>query len=377
MPRARLPQLHSITDGSFEPVKKNPITLRDDEPLDENLKVIKIGGENTPLSLSKDELRINGGLFLGGKLISHLIECDSEYLTLRPNLYTRFESSASTGALDLYVLGGDTWMISSGADYNFLTATQGSISFGSVAGGTMLTQIQFNMDSGDYIFRSQANASEFFKIDVNANGATTLETTDAGGTVGHLTLLADGDLILDPASQKVIINATDGLYFDGGGDTYIYESSADLLKIKVGGDTLMTLSESGSSGNQISVGASSLGFLQKTATFDATDTTVDFRHSNKQKLTLTDNCTDIHFQFPATSGNHLCVLLQDGTGGRTISNWKTKDVGGNAGDGNSGLVLWAGGTAPSNTETSDKADIVSIYWDASNEIAYGTYTYNF
>ena len=112
-------------------------------------------------------------------------------------------------------------------------------------------------------------------------------------------------------------------------------------------------------------------------TYDATDTEVDFRAGNKQKLTLTNNVTDIHFQFPHVSGNFICVLLQDGTGGRTISNWKTKDADGNAGAGNSGLVLWAGGTAPSNTETADKSDIASFYWDADNEIAYGTYTYNF
>ena len=73
----------------------------------------------------------------------------------------------------------------------------------------------------------------------------------------------------------------------------------------------------------------------------------------------------------------MCVIMQDGTGGRTISNWKTQDSAGNAGAGNSGLVLWAGGTAPSNTETASKADIASFYWDADNEIAYGTYTKNF
>ena len=110
---------------------------------------------------------------------------------------------------------------------------------------------------------------------------------------------------------------------------------------------------------------------------DATDTEVDFRAGNKQKLTLTNNVTDIHFQFPHVSGNFICVLLQDGTGSRTISNWKTKDADGNAGAGNSGEVLWAGGSAPSNTETANKADIASFYWDADNEIAYGTYAYNF
>ena len=43
MSRARLPQIHSITDGSFEPSKKNPISLGDDDVLSTDSKPIKIG----------------------------------------------------------------------------------------------------------------------------------------------------------------------------------------------------------------------------------------------------------------------------------------------------------------------------------------------
>ena len=66
----------------FEPKRKNPILLRDDELLDSNLKVIKVGGENTPLSISNEELKIEGDLFLDGKLTSHKIETDNDYLEL-------------------------------------------------------------------------------------------------------------------------------------------------------------------------------------------------------------------------------------------------------------------------------------------------------
>ena len=222
-----------------------------------------------------------------------------------------------------------------------------------------------------------ADTDDTFSIQIANNGVATLSTVDDTGTIGHIKLIPDGDLVLDPASQKVIINTTDGLYFDGGADTYIAETAADRLDIVAGGDTMLRLYENGTDGNVVHFTSSAAGFTQVEPTFDATDTEVDFRHSNKQKLTLTDNCTDIHFQFPTMSGNFLCVLLQDGTGGRTISNWKTKDAAGNAGAGNSGLVLWAGGTAPENTETANKADIASFYWDADNEIAYGTYTYKF
>ena len=43
MSRARLPQLHNIKDGSFEPNKKNAISLGDDSVLSTDSKPIKIG----------------------------------------------------------------------------------------------------------------------------------------------------------------------------------------------------------------------------------------------------------------------------------------------------------------------------------------------
>ena len=52
----------------------------------------------------------------------------------------------------------------------------------------------------------------------------------------------------------------------------------------------------------------SVGFDQVTATFDATDTIIDFTVSNKQLLTLTNNVQDVHFKFPAESGNFLCIV---------------------------------------------------------------------
>ena len=80
MPRSKLPRLSSINEGSFEPKKNNPISLRNDENLDSDLKIIKVGESTTPLSLSESELRIEGDLFLSGKLLSHRIETDNKYL---------------------------------------------------------------------------------------------------------------------------------------------------------------------------------------------------------------------------------------------------------------------------------------------------------
>ena len=191
-----------------------------------------------------------------------------------------------------------------------------------------VADLKLDTATGITRFYLAGDTNDYASLTVAANGVTTLATFDDGGTIGHLTLDPDGDLLLQPA-------------------THTYS-------------------------------ALPIGFTQDEPTFNATDTIITFStKGNKAKLTLTNNCTDIHFKFPAVSGNFVCVLLQDGSGSRTISNWKTQDSAGNAGNGNSGLVLWAGGTAPSNTETADKADIASFYWDADNEIAYGTYTYNF
>ena len=41
------------------------------------------------------------------------------------------------------------------------------------------------------------------------------------------------------------------------------------------------------------------------------------------------------------------------------------------------MVKWAGGSATTLTETGDKADIISIYWDATNGMAYAVASENF
>ena len=120
-----------------------------------------------------------------------------------------------------------------------------------------------------------------------------------------------------------------------------------------------------------------VGFDINTVSFDSTDTDVDFTQGNKCKLTLTGDIQDVHFKFPNVSGNFVCLFIQDGTGGWNVSAWKTKDSAGNPGNGNSGEVLWPGGTATSLTETANKTDIISLFWDTDTETAYAVASENF
>lgn len=93
-----------------------------------------------------------------------------------------------------------------------------------------------------------------------------------------------------------------------------------------------------------------------TATFDAeydngnsgTSKTIDWGNGNKQKITLTGNCT-FTFTAPDTGvGNFLIRLIQDGTGSRTVT-WPAS-------------VKWPADTAPTLTTTAAAIDIVSLYW---------------
>ena len=424
MNRARLPQLHSIADGSFEPSRKNPILLGDDDVLDTHQKTIKIGGQNTPLSLNEDELRINGDLFLNGRLTSHLIECDSDYLTFRPNVYTRFESTDYTGTLDIYIAAGDAYFLASGDDFYFIGQTSGVFNYGIL--GVDASLFQINTQNSTLYLRDTEDRDDVFTLEVAEHGATNLRTTDVAATAAHMTLVPDGDLVLDPVSQKTVINATDGLYFDGGGDTYIYENSADSLKIvvggvsllhfveagggasdkisipaatglyfdgggdtyiyeqgadalrvMVGGDILMQLSEKGDDGNEVNFASSCVGFTQLEPTYDATATLVDFRHSNKQFVTFgSGNIASIALYFPLVSGNFVLLLKQDGTGSRTVTNYKVYEFDETVADGST-IVKFAGGSNPTLTTDANHVDIISFYWDADNEIAYGVATLDF
>ena len=235
-------------------------------------------------------------------------------------------------------------------------------------------RIECTDGGSDLKILSSANNNDYFQIATTTEGATTLSTLDADTAVAHLTLQPDGDLILDPVSTKVIINATDDLYLDGGGDTYITESSADVLDVYVGGDKIVGFTEA-TTGNVADFGTTGVGFTQFEPTYNATDTNVNFNNNgNKAFCTFgSGNITDMNLYFPNVSCNCVLLLKQDGTGSRTVTNWKTFDQA----DGNESTVVWSGGSNPTLTTTANKLDILSFYWDNDNHKAYGVASLNF
>lgn len=203
-------------------------------------------------------------------------------------------------------------------------------------------------------------------------GASSLTDNSILTGTGTSAITAESNLTFD--GTDLSIAATGKIYLDGGTNSYIHESSADVLQIYAGGDKIVEMTEA-TTGNKTDFGTTGVGFTQFEPTYNASDTNVNFNdYGNKAFVTFgAGNITDMNLYFPDVSCNCTLLLKQDGSGSRTVTNWKTFDQA----DGNESTVVWAGGSAPTLTTTASKLDIISFYWDNDNHKAYGVASLNF
>ena len=200
-----------------------------------------------------------------------------------------------------------------------------------------------------------------------ANGVATYKDADEATVESNLTF--DGTELSIASTGKVIL---------GGGDSYILESSADVLDLYAGGDLMLRLTENAATGNKIDCTTNPVGFTQFEPTYNVTHTIVSFNASgNKAFMTFgSGNITNMKLYFPSMSGNFVLLVKQDGSGSRTVTNWLAYDNAGSAAAGSS-TVKFPGGSNPTLTTAANHVDIISIYWDADNEIAYGVASLDF
>ena len=234
------------------------------------------------------------------------------------------------------------------------------------------------LDGGGDTYISESSANVLTMI---AGGSIVFTATGLTDT----NIVAERSIVLAPMQNGVSgavqisgdasIAATKKLYLDGGSDTYISEATGDALKMVVGGDTVLVLEESGNSGNVVNIGTSSAGFTQHEPTYGAVDTNAYFnRLGNKAFFTFgSGSVSDLNLYFPNCSCNCSLIVKQDGTGSRTITNWKTFDQAAF----NESTVKWAGGSAPTLSTGGNAVDIISFYWDNDNHTAYGVASLNF
>ena len=336
--------------------------------LDQHLKPLKIDGVTTPIEISNNDVRIDTNV----EMTEDLVIGNDIYLTGRgQTIYLtqgmNIQSDANSSAVDIECV---TLNVNGFMYGQTLGADDKEAIFGLTASADQDTSIVFRHgltgawrignDATDGVFKFESGAATL-------GTAPDLQISSAG------LVTAGGDIV---AGDDIAVAATGKFSFDGiGGHTYIHEDADDSITFIVGGDTLFNLTEGAGSKDKADFGTTSVGFNQGIALYNASDTEVYFnRMGNKIIFTFgSGNVTDMNIRFPDMSGNFVLLVKQDGTGSRTVTNWKTLDQDG----GNESTVKWAGGSAPTLTTTADKTDILSFYWDNTNHTGYGVATLNF
>jgi len=190
-------------------------------------------------------------------------------------------------------------------------------------------------------------ADKFNEIVANTAARHTQGTDTALGAVGTKNPPIDADKFMfrDSESSDVLVTAT-GTQVKAYLKTYfdtVYSAISALFNLSE--DTTPEL------GGELACGAHSIGFTQQSGTGDGT-TTIDWKLGNKYKHTFGAQNETFTFTAPSNPCNLLLVLIQDGTGSRTVT-WPA-------------TVKWAGGAAPTLTTTAAGIDIVSFYYDGTN-----------
>ena len=186
--------------------------------------------------------------------------------------------------------------------------------------------------------------------------ATALETAQSGdGSMVNGNLEVTGDIIGNMKDAQIELTRID--------------SDGDLV-IDIDGDLII----SAGAAKSTYFYAGAVGFRRQEAGFSDTpiigsggtdDTDINFRKANKMRLEMTGDIVDVNLIFPAVSGNFLIVCTTDGD--HDVARWKVYES--DESDATTDQVMWAGGSLPAFTDNG--IDIVSFYWDAEEQQAYG------
>ena len=153
--------------------------IKTQRALDDELRTIKVDEDSTPISVSKDKVKIDGKIVDTTHFDNIEIEgtVSSEKLTLN-GTKTTYDTTINFGGDELF----------------FVNKGERVVTFKHVAG----TIPSFNVHG------LNGSTVDFFNLICSTNGATTMSTTDSAGSSADLTVDIDGDIVLDSESGNII-----------------------------------------------------------------------------------------------------------------------------------------------------------------------------
>ena len=278
---------------------------------------------------------------------SRRIKGDFSSATLANRLY--FQTSELNSTTSLGVIPNGT---GPSAAFNAMAASDPT--------NTSLAQLRVGIDTGDVRLSSGATGTGSFlplvfytntseRMRINVNGSVGVGTNDPKTTF-HVYNGLPGT----PVATGTDITGVNSRFQSASVaiDMGVYNSGACFMQTRLVTDhsSMFTLALN-PLGGTVQVGKS-VHFANQLVTGNSgTATTINFSAGQKQALVLTGNCT-ISTVFPGV-GNYQLLLVQDATGGRTVT-W-------------AGSVQYVGSaTAPAINTVANSYTMVSIYWNGSS-----------
>jgi hypothetical protein len=225
MPRSKLPSLNSIKDGSFEPNRKNAISLGDDSVLSADSKPIKIGEKSSILELSEDSLIIRGAIEFD-TLLRGILNSPNERMafTAKTGEYRWYSTDNDEDYVRMFVLGGNCLLqavdASGGTEADINLDAGNDIILDAGSGN-----ITAKDDGGNYTPSSDYHVATKKYVDDNAGGASALnDLSDVTYSSGDLTIssldkiIASGALELESGGVLTFNNnSTTRITFENSG----------------------------------------------------------------------------------------------------------------------------------------------------------------
>lgn len=207
-----------------------------------------------------------------------------------------------------------------------------------------------------------------------ADNATPYTLTTAAGTAAtyptantaYVTLLSPSGtswIAGGPTLWPVGSASAPTLAFIGDTDTGIYWAAANTWALATGGTSRLTVDGSG----VVTFTGQEYSETHDLGTYTSGTLAIDWNNGNNQKVVLGGNVAAITMANGKDGGSYSLQIIQDGTGGRTVTGWPSTTP----------AVRWPRGLEPTITTTASVGDLVTFLYRSSDTIYLASVVQNF